>query len=85
MANYSESENWNRNVRTIAEHSKKFPMTRKVDKTEYEDLAPEVERQYTLGDLYDSEYLPGNHKRSPVVKDLDDVHLNDLRVVRHLG
>ena len=39
MANYSESENWNRNVRTIAEHSKKFPMTRKVDKTEYEDLA----------------------------------------------
>ena len=39
MANYSESENWNRNVRTIAEHAKKFPMTRKVDKTEYEDLA----------------------------------------------
>ena len=39
MANYSESENWNRNVRTIAEHSKKFPMTRKVDKTEYEALA----------------------------------------------
>ena len=36
---YNETENWNRNVRTIAEHAKKFPMTRKVDKTEYEDLA----------------------------------------------
>jgi ribosomal protein L19E len=35
---YNETENWNRNVRTIAEHAKKFPMTRKVDKTEYEDL-----------------------------------------------
>ena len=35
---YSETENWNRNVRTIAEHSKKFPMTRKVDTYEYESL-----------------------------------------------
>ena len=35
---YSETENWNRNVRTIAEHSKKFPMTRKVDTFEYESL-----------------------------------------------
>ena len=25
MAKYSETENWNRNVRTIAEHAKKFP------------------------------------------------------------
>ena len=38
MAKYSETENWNRNVRTIAEHAKKFPMTRKIDKTDYEDL-----------------------------------------------
>ena len=35
---YSATENWNRNVRTIAEHSKKFPMTRKVDTYEYESL-----------------------------------------------
>ena len=35
---YSKTENWNRNVRTIAEPSKKFPMTRKVDKDEYESL-----------------------------------------------
>ena len=35
---YSESENWNRNVRTIAEHSKENNMTRKIDKTDYEDL-----------------------------------------------
>ena len=35
---YSETESWNRNVRTIAEHSKKFPMTRKVDTYEYESL-----------------------------------------------
>ena len=35
---YSETENWNRNVRTIAEHAKKFPMTRKVDTYEYESL-----------------------------------------------
>ena len=35
---YSETENWNRNVRTIAEHSKKFPTTRKVDTYEYESL-----------------------------------------------
>ena len=35
---YSQTENWNRNVRTIAEHSKKFPMTRKVDTYEYESL-----------------------------------------------
>ncbi len=35
---YSESENWNRNVRTIAEHSKEKKMIRKVDKTEYESL-----------------------------------------------
>ena len=32
MSKYSETENWNRNVRTIAEHSKKFPMTRKLIK-----------------------------------------------------
>ena len=38
MSKYSETENWNRNVRTIAEHAKKFPMTRKVDKDEYESL-----------------------------------------------
>ena len=36
MSKYSETENWNRNVRTIAEHAKKFPMTRKVDKDEYD-------------------------------------------------
>ncbi len=35
---YSESENWKRNVRTIAEHSKEKKMIRKVDKTEYESL-----------------------------------------------
>ena len=35
---YSESENWNRNVWTIAEHSKENNMTRKIDKTDYEDL-----------------------------------------------
>ena len=35
---YSESENWYRNVRTIAEHSKDKKMIRKVDKTEYESL-----------------------------------------------
>ena len=35
---YSKTDNWNRNVRTIAEHSKKFPMTRKVDTYEYESL-----------------------------------------------
>ena len=35
---YSESENWHRNVRTIAEHSKEKKMIRKVDKTEYESL-----------------------------------------------
>ena len=35
---YSQTENWNRNVRTIAEHAKKFPMTRKVDTYEYESL-----------------------------------------------
>ena len=35
---YSSTENWNRNVRTIAEHSKKFPTTRKVDTYEYESL-----------------------------------------------
>jgi len=35
---YSETENWNRNVRTIAEHAKQFPMTRKVDTWEYESL-----------------------------------------------
>ena len=35
---YSATENWNRNVRTIAEHAKKFPMTRKVDTYEYENL-----------------------------------------------
>ena len=39
MSKYSETENWNRNVRTIAEHAKKFPMTRKVDITEYESMA----------------------------------------------
>ena len=38
MSKYSETENWNRNVRTIAEHAKKFPMTRKVDLDEYESL-----------------------------------------------
>ena len=38
MSKYSETENWNRNVRTIAEHAKKFPMTRKVDKDEYESF-----------------------------------------------
>ena len=39
MSNYSETENWARNVRTIAEHSKEKPMTRKVDLDEYESLA----------------------------------------------
>ena len=36
---YSESENWERNVRTIAEHSKDKEMTRKIDTWEYESLA----------------------------------------------
>ena len=36
---YSESENWKRNVRTIAEHSKDKNMTRKVDITDYQDIA----------------------------------------------
>ena len=36
---YSESENWKRNVRTIAEHSKDKNMTRKVDITDYQDVA----------------------------------------------
>ena len=31
--------NWERNVRTIAEHSKNNKMTRKVDTYEYQDLA----------------------------------------------
>jgi len=35
---YSETENWNRNVRTIAENSKKSTMSRKVDTYEYESL-----------------------------------------------
>ncbi len=35
---YSDTENWNRNVRTIAEHAKQFPMTRKVYTWEYESL-----------------------------------------------
>ena len=35
---YSQTDNWNRNVRTNAEHSKKFPTTRKVDTYEYESL-----------------------------------------------
>ena len=39
MSNYSDTENWARNVRTIAEHSKEKPMTRKVDLDEYESLA----------------------------------------------
>ena len=39
---YSETESWNRNVRTIAEHSKKFPMTRKVDTYEYESLEKDI-------------------------------------------
>ena len=39
MSKYSETENWNRNVRTIAEHAKKFPMTRKVDLDEYDSLS----------------------------------------------
>jgi|TARA_B100000131_G_C18049855_1_gene585963 hypothetical protein len=36
---YSKTENWERNVRTIAENSKDKPMTRKVDTYEYESLA----------------------------------------------
>ena len=35
---YSATKNWDRNVRTLAEHSKSKPMTRKVDTWEYESL-----------------------------------------------
>ena len=54
-----------------------------MPKMKYDGIAPNDVRQYTLADLYESEYLVRNRKRSPVAKNLDNADLKDLRILLH--